>query len=224
MKKSIFRLITLILLSVGATTQAQTTKEQNNEQKELVKATSKESNYKASKAASKEAKHLSKEGWMAAPGTPSLEQQLDKIYLMQTQHDPDGFPLYIIAKGLGKAQNYDTAKMKALEMARFDLAAQILIDVRAMIENSVINEQLSETNAATLTPCIMTSRSHISQNIGRVMTVMEIYRTVNGKKELSVRIAYQQEKAKDAVKNAIKQNLSQQSDPQQPDLDSLLDW
>ena len=85
MKKIIFGLLSMMLLSASGMTYAQTTKEQRKERQELAKASKKELNEKASKAARKEAKRLSKEGWKTAPGALPLEKQLDKSYMMQYQ-------------------------------------------------------------------------------------------------------------------------------------------
>ena len=74
MKKTIFGLITLILITVSGLTYAQSTKEQRQERQELAKASKKELNVKASKAARKEAKKFTKEEWTTAPGALPLEK------------------------------------------------------------------------------------------------------------------------------------------------------
>jgi len=64
MRKTIFGLITLMLILASGLTYAQSTKEQRKERQELAKASKNELNGKASKAARKEAKKAIK-GWMA---------------------------------------------------------------------------------------------------------------------------------------------------------------
>ena len=78
MKNAIIGLLSLLLISATGISYAQTTKEQRKERQELAKASKKELNEKAGKAARKEAKRLSKEGWKTAPGALPLEKQLDK--------------------------------------------------------------------------------------------------------------------------------------------------
>ena len=117
MRKIIFGLLTMMLLSASGITYAQATKEQRKERQELTKASKKELNEKASKAARKEAKRLSKEGWKTAPGALPLEKQLDKSYMLQDQYDADGFPQFIMAEAMSVGGNYDAAKMQALELA-----------------------------------------------------------------------------------------------------------
>ena len=111
MRTIILSVIAAMLLSTSGVAMAQTSKEQRKERQELAKATKKELSEKASKAARKEAKRLTKEGWMAAPGALPLDKQLDRSYMMQYQYDDEGFPKYIMAEAMSTAGNYDAAKM-----------------------------------------------------------------------------------------------------------------
>ncbi|MBD5248834.1 MAG: hypothetical protein HDS58_01950 [Barnesiella sp.] len=225
MRKTVFLIITVLLLSVATPSYAQSAKEQRKERQELAKASKKDLNEKASKASRKEAKRLAKEGWTTAPGALPLEKQLDKSYLMQYQYDTDGFPQFIMAEGMSTGGNYDGAKMQALELAKQNLAGQIQTEITALIENTVANEQLDQNDAASVTRSVLASKNLISQNIGRVIPVVETYRVVNGKnREVLVRIAYSQAMAKAAAKNAVKKELEQRGDSLHNKLDNLLGW
>ena len=223
MRKTIIGLVSLLLISASGFIYAQTTKEQRKERHELAKASKKELNEKASKAARKEAKRLSKEGWKTAPGALPLEKQLDKSYMMQYQYDSDGFPQFIMAEAMSVGGNYDAAKMQALELAKQNLAGQIQTEITALIENTVANEQMDQGDAASITRSVMASKNLISQNIGRVVPIVEAYRSVNGKnKEVLIRIAYSQDMAKAAAKRAIKKELEERGDALHGKLDELL--
>lgn len=225
MRKTIIGLVALLLVSATDMCFAQLTKEQIKERQELAKASKKELNEKASKAARKEAKRLTKEGWRTAPGALPLEKQLDKSYLMQSQYDSDGFPAFIMAEAMSTGGNYDAAKMQALELAKQNLAGQIQTEVTALIENTVANEQMVQSDATSITRSVMASKNLISQSIGRVVPVVEAYRVVNGNnREVLVRIAYSQAMAKAAAKRAIKQELEQRGDSLHNKLDNLLGW
>lgn len=224
-KTIIIAVATALLVSTGGYCYAQTTKEQLKERQELAKASKKELNGKAGKAARKEAKRLSKEGWKTAPGALPLEKQLDKSYLMQYQYDSDGFPEFIMAEAMSTGGNYDAAKMQALELAKQNLAGQIQTEVTALIENTVANEQMDQSDAASITRSVMASKNLISQSIGRVVPVVETYRVVNGNnREVLIRIAYSQKMAKAAAKRAIKEELEQRGDSLHNKLDELLGW
>ena len=225
MKKTIFGLIAVMLLSTSALTYAQSTKDQSKERQELAKASKQELNEKASKAARKEAKKLAKDGWKSAPGALPLEKQLDRSYMMQYQYDDDGFPLYIMAEAMSSGGNYDAAKMQALELAKQNLAGQIQTEITALIENTVSNEQMDQSEAESVTRSIMASKNLISQSIGRVVPIVETYREMNDKnREVLIRIAYSQEMAKSAAKNAIKKELEERGDSLHNKLDELLGW
>lgn len=204
---------------------AQLTKQQQKERKTIMKASKSELNTKASKAARKEAKRLKKEGWTPAPGALPLDKQLDKSYTMQYEYDDDMFPKYIIGEAMSVGQNYDAAKMQALELAKQSLAGQIQTEVTALIENTVSNSQLEPEEAASVVKSISAGKSLISQSIGRTITVVEVYRTLpNKNKEVLVRIAYSAKMAKAAAKAAVKKDLENRGDELHKKLDELLGW
>ena len=65
----------------------------------------------------------------------------------------------------------------------------------------------------------------ISQKLGRVLPVVEMYRTLpNKNKEVLVRIAYSAKMAKAAAKNSIREDLEKESDELGKKLDELLGW
>ena len=99
-------------------------------------------------------------------------------------------------------QNYDAAKMQALELAKQNLAGQIQTEVTALIENTVSNKQLEPNEAASIVQSVSAGKSLISQSIGRVITIVEVYRTLpNKNKEVLVKIAYNSAMAKAAAKS-----------------------
>lgn len=213
----------LVLILGSATCYSQIAGDQLKERKELAKSSKKELNEKAGKAARKEAKRLAKEGWTTAPGALPLEKQIDKSYLMQYQYDADGFPQFIMAEAMSIGGNYDAAKMQALELAKQNLAGQIQTEVTSLIENTVANDQMDQGEAASITRSVMASKNLISQSIGRVIPVVETYRSVNGKnKEVLIRIAYSQDMAKAAAKRAIKEELEERGDSLLGKLDDIL--
>ena len=121
--------------------------------------------------------------------------------------------------------NYDAAKMQALELAKQNLAGQIQTEVTALIESTIANEQMVQSDAASITRSVMASKNLISQSIGRVIPVVETYRVVNGNnREVLIRIAYSQEMAKNAAKRAIQKDLEQRGDSLHNKLDQLLGW
>lgn len=212
-------------LCLTANVSAQTAKDIRKERQEIRKASKSELNEKATKTARKDAKKLKKEGWITVPGALPLEKQLDKSYMMQMEYDEDMYPKYLMGEAMSIGENYDAAKMQALELAKQNLAGQIQTEVTALIENSVANEQLANEDATSVTQSIMGAKNLISQSIGRTIIVMECYRVkTNKNKEVLVRIAYNGAMAKAAAKRAIQDELKSKSDDLQKRLDQLLGW
>lgn len=212
-------------LCLTANVTAQTVKDIRKERQEIRKASKKDLNEKATKTARKNAKKLKKEGWITVPGALPLEKQLDKSYLMQMEYDEDMYPKYLMGEAISIGENYDAAKMQALELAKQNLAGQIQTEVTALIENSVANKQLANEDAASVTQSIMEAKNLISQSIGRTIIVMECYRAkTNKNKEVLVRIAYNGAMAKNAAKRAIQDELKSKGEDLQKKLDQLLGW
>lgn len=212
-------------LCLTANVSAQTVKDIRKERQEIRKASKKDMNEKATKTARKDAKKLKKEGWITVPGALPLEKQLDKSYMMQMEYDEDMYPKYLMGEAMSIGENYDAAKMQALELAKQNLAGQIQTEVTALIENSVANKQLANEDASPLTQSIMGAKNLISQSIGRTIIVMECYRVkTNKNKEVLVRIAYNGAMAKAAAKRAIQDELKSKSEDLQKKLDQLLGW
>lgn len=217
--------LTLVLVMTFTVSFAQLTKEQIKERKEIKKVSKAELGEKATKTARKEAKRLEKEGWKVTPGALPLEKQLDKSYLMQMEYDENMFPKYLMGEAMSIGENYDAARLQAMELAKQSLAGQIQTEVTALIENTVSNKQLAAEEAASVTQTISAAKNLISQSIGRVLTVVEMYRVLGNKnKEVSLRIAYNAEMAKQAAKKAVRQELEKKGDDLHKKLDELLGW
>ena len=226
MKKVLF---TLLICAISASVAVAQSRETFEERKELRKMSKNELNSKATKAARKEAKRLKKEGWQPAPGALPLEKQLDRSYLMQMEYDEDMYPKYMMAEAMSIGSNYDAAKMQALELAKqagnIKAVNVVLIGVMAKNTDSVANEQLEAGEAVSVTKSIMESKNLISQSIGRVIVVSEVYRTLKNKnKEVLVRVAYNSDMAKKVAKKAAKQSLEKESEEVRNKLDELLGW
>ena len=224
MKKVILLMVACLLMGTTSS-YAQLTMEQKKEREELRKSSKSQLNEKATKVARKEAKNMQKEGWQTAPGALPIEKQLDKSYLMQMEYDADMYPKYIMAEAMSIGENYDAAKMQALELAKQNLAGQIQTEITALVENTVANQQLEAEQAASVTKSILAGKNLISQSLGRTIPVVEVYRTLpNKNKEVLVRIAYSGDMAKKVAKEAIRKDLEQRGDDLHNKLDELLGW
>ena len=224
MKKLLLSVLVFGLFAV-APMEAQLTKDQQKQRKEQVSQQRKALNSKASKDARKEAKKFKKEGWQTTPGTLTLEKQLDRSMMMQMDVDQSGYPLYVMGEAMSIGETYDAAKMQALELAKQNLAGQIQTEITALVENTVANKQLAEEEAASISETVLASKNLISQSIGRVIPVVELYRDLpNKNKEVLVRIAYNHNMAMEAAKKIIRKDLEEKGNKLHDQLDEVLGW
>ena len=222
MKKLIMVAISLII-ACSASFAETDVKEIRKERLEIRKLAKKELSAKVDKITKKEAKRLKKEGWVVSPGALPLEKQLERSYLMEYEYDENLYPKYIMANAQSIAEHYDAAKTVATSLAITNLAGQIQTEVTALVENTVANKQLSEEEAVSISETLMSSKNLISQSIGRVITVVECYRVLENKnREVMVRIAYNGELAKEAARNAIRQELERKGQKLGEQLDQAL--
>ena len=202
---------------------AQDAKQIRKERQEIKKMAKAELSARVDKTTKKEAKRLKKEGWVVNPGALPLEKQLERSYLMEFEYDENLFPKYIMANAQSIGENYDAAKTAATSLAITNLAGQIQTEVTALIENTVGNQQLAAEDAASITETVMASKNLISQSIGRVITTVECYRVLDNKnREVMVRIAYNSEMAKKAVKEAVREELKKKGENLHEQLDKAL--
>lgn len=202
---------------------AQDAKQIRKERQEIKKMAKAELSARVDKTTKKEAKRLKKEGWVVNPGALPLEKQLERSYLMEFEFDENLFPKYIMANAQSIGENYDAAKTAATSLAITNLAGQIQTEVTALIENTVGNQQLAAEDAASIVETVMASKNLISQSIGRVITTVECYRVLDNKnREVMVRIAYNSEMAKQAVKQAVREELKKKGENLHEQLDKAL--
>ena len=143
---------------------------------------------KVSRDVKKEAKRYTEEGWNIFPGNPPINYQLDLAFRRQTEIDADGFPQWIIANGSSIAQTQAAAEMQATELAKNRLVGLVETNMRAVIESDVSNNQLSSTDAASITKTIEVSANRVSKRLGRVQPLFKVMRPAGGSGNLEVQI------------------------------------
>ncbi len=185
---------------------------------------SKQIKKKAAKQARKEAKRFKRKDWYVAPGALPMDKQIEKAWELQYMEDEDGYPLYIVATGNSVAETQSAAKLQAMELAKLELAGLVQTNVAALIENSVANSQLNNEEAASVTKTVAASKNIIAQEIGRVITMFEIYKKINKNVEASVRIGYNTDIAIETAKKAIRKKLEEETEILHDKLDKLLDF
>ncbi len=227
--KRIFSVVAVVMAMVVAIPQVnaqQDYKEFMKERKEMAKFTKEQLNERASKDARKEAKRLKKEGWQVAPGSLSLEKQLDRGFRLQLELDFEtGFPKFIPGEGTATGTSYDAAKMQAINMAKIVLAGNIATEVEARATtNAKNNESIDPAKAVSAVTAVQAGQARIAQSLGRTITTLEVYREKGKMKEVRILLFYSGEAAKAAARAAIEAELDAEGDKLAEELDEILGW
>lgn len=167
---------------------------------------------RVSRDVKKEAKKLEKEGYKAFVGQPPVSQQLDKSYRMINEADENGFPKWIVSSGSSVANTQAAAEMQAIELAKSRLVGLIETNFRAVIENTVANNQLDAKDAVSVTKTIEVSANRVAKKLGMIMPVVKIYRTVDKNFEVQVNISYNYEMARKQMLAEMQAELEMESE------------
>lgn len=170
----------------------------------------------------KDARDYEKQGYYVAVGAPSIERQLTNGLLKEQELDETGFPKYIVATGRSVGETQIAAKLQATETAKLELAGTLATNVAALIENNIANAQLNQEEAASVTKTVAAAKNMIAQEIGRVITLVEMYKDINKNIEANVRIAYNSEMAMEAAKKIVRKQLEDETKILQDKLDKLM--
>lgn len=223
--KKIFSLIIIAAMAASAAYA------QNSEIKEFrqtlkmrkmeAKMTASQLDQKASKLAKKEAKTLTKEGWVVPAGVLPLEKQLDKSYNMAYEFDESMLPKYIFGEARSFGQTYDAAKMQAVTNAKVELAGMLQTEVTALTESTVANSQIAPEDAVSINEAVQATKSLIAQKLGRVFISTECFRKTKKGYEVNIRIAYNAKMAIDYAKQVIKAELEAKGKDLHNELDAM---
>jgi len=179
-------------------------------------------NMKPPKEIRKLAKDYEKQGYKEPVGALSIERQLTNSWMKEAETDGKGFPKYFFGNSTSIGETQIAAKLQATEAAKLDLAGQIATSVAALIKTNIANSQLNTEEAASVTKTVAASVNLISQKLGQVLPVVEMYRKIDKNMEASVRIAYSQEMAMEKAKEVIRKSLEEETNILQDELNKLM--
>lgn len=205
---SAFAAVLMMLAAADASAQVATKKERKQIDKHE-KVLNKEISEKALKEARKEAKRLEKEGYAVPFGQLPMDKQIEKSWQAAYEVDAEGYPFYLMSTQKGFAANYTAAQMQAMNAAKIDIAGQIQTAVSQVIETKVTSNELQPGEAVSLNAFVSNSKNVISNTLGRVLKLVEVYRTgKDGKTEVMVTIAYNSDFAKKEALKAMQNSAA----------------
>jgi hypothetical protein len=220
---SIFTAVLMMVAAVDASAQVATNRQRRQIQKheQVLKKSMKK---KAIKAARKEAKQLKKAGYMTFIGQLPLDKQLENSWQAAYEIDPQGNPYYIMSTQKAVASNFTAAQMQAMNAAKTDIAGQLETRINQVIETKVSSNELGRNEANSLSTFVSTSKNIVSNTLGRVIKLVEIYREPKRTKNVEVQItlAYNAEIATKEALKAMKQSLTAEDVELMEQIDKLV--
>lgn len=220
---SIFTAVMMMIAAADASAQV-ASKQQRKQIQKHEKVLNKAMKKKAIKSARKEAKRLKKDGYMTLLGQLPLDKQLENSWQASYELDVQGYPYYIMSTQKATAANYTAAQLQAMNAAKTDIAGQIETRINQVIETKVTSNEFERNQANSLTSFVATSKNIISNTLGRVIKLVEIYREPKRTKvvEVQVTLAYNAEVATKEAINAIQKSVSSEDVEMMKLLDQLV--
>ena len=220
---SIFTAVMMMFAAVDVSAQVATNKQrkQIHKHENVLK---KEMKKKAVKGARKEAKRLRKAGYMTFIGQLPLDKQLENSWQAAYELDAYGNPYYIISTQKAVASNFTAAQLQAMNAAKTDIAGQLETRINQVIESKVTSNELARNEASSLATFVSTSKNIVSNTLGRVIKLVEIYREPKKTKnvEVQVTVAYNAEVATREALKALKQSLTAEDVELMQQIDKLV--
>ena len=169
-----------------------------------------------------QARKYQRDGYYQAVGAPTIDRQLVSAWMKEVETDEKGNPKYVIATGRSVGESQIASKLQATEAAKLELAGTLATNIAALIENNIANAQLNMEEAASVTKVVAASKNIIAQELGRVLTMVELYRDIDKNIESNVRIAYNSEMAMEMTKKVVRNQLEQETKILQEKLEKLM--
>ncbi len=169
-------------------------------------------------------KEYKKDGYYVAVGAPTLERQLANAWMRETEIDETGYPKYVVATGRSVGETQIAAKLQATEAAKLELAGTLATNVAALIESNIANAQLNMDEAASVTKSVGAAKNIIAQEIGRIITMVELYKDLGKNIEVNLRIAYNSDMAKEVAKKVIRKQLEDETEIVMEKLEKLMNF
>ena len=213
----------LLLASTGVLAQDVATRKEYRKIERHERFLNRQVKDKAIRSARKEARKLAKQGYKAPVGKLPIDKQLEKAWQCQYEMDSNGYPFYFIATARTTGSNYSAAQMQAVNLAKLDLAGQIQTRVNQLVEAKVANDEISAEEAVSINSFVSASKNVISNTLGRVLILVEIYRVnENGNNEVQVTLGYNSKLATQEAIKAVQKSMGEEAGELMDELDSLL--
>ena len=173
--------------------------------------------------AKKQAKSMTKDGWIVNAGIKPLEVQFEKAYKMDDEVGQDGKKKYIHSSGEAIGSTYSAARLQAIAAAKTEIASSLESEIAGLIESEIDNEELGQEEAESVTSVVSNSKQLISKSLGRVDIVVECYKQLSNKNyKVQVQLFYDLVQAERDAKKAVREELKKKGANLNEKLEKLL--
>ncbi|MBQ8153210.1 MAG: hypothetical protein IJ069_05975 [Prevotella sp.] len=150
--------------------------------------------------------------YKVADNLPSLEDQVEADVRSKWSFDADLFPTNISGEAKCVAKTYELATNKAYDMARENLANEIMHEITMQFARKDFVKRFGVVKAQEMVQAILDTKTGLLELISDVQKVLEIYNSKNlVSSEVFVRIYYSGIQAKADFKAALKDLLKNDS-------------
>ena len=212
-------MITLASCGASRKTSTETAMEINRDRKAVLVSELKK---KALKTAQKEAKNYKKEGYRVFMGDLPMEKQIENAWMKAIDINELGFPEYIVGNAQVTAGNATAAKAQALHASKVEIASLTSSMIAALIESSVVNNEISTVEAQTLNKHLQASKELVVADLERVQKVLEIYRELPNKNvQVNMRLAYSSTLALESARRRLQKEMQAETQVLHQKLDKI---
>lgn len=224
--KFLFAVMMTSLFLASAPAFAQVSKEEKAEAKaqaKVEKSTEKALYSKSPKQVQKDAKKLVKEGWQSMNPLP-IEKTLEFTRERLAERDPaTGNFRYISSTQEATGNSFAAAQAQTYNLCKVRIAGQIKTVVMDETKLEIANQQLSATEAASITKVMEKATTMIAEKLGRTDNVMEIYKIVKGNYIVRTTMIYNTNQVLNQVKEDAINDLKKELDNWTPTYEKILD-
>ena len=221
--KKIMTVAMALIIACGAV-MAQDAKEISKQRKEVARLAKREMKEKASKDARKEAKALTKEGYVVFPGDLPLAKQLDRSYMFEYEYVQnaagDIVPKYLVGRGMATGENYSAAQNAAVELAKQYVAGLAEIDINTITKTTLGNKEADVV--ASYAKVVSSSKNIVVKRLGEIQPVVSIHKDTKKGVTVAVRVVYDRNSVLQTYKEVVREELEKEGEELHEQLDKAM--
>jgi len=143
---------------------------------------------------------------------PSLEEQVEKDVRFDWSYDQDLYPTNVPGQAKCVAKTYELATNKAYEMARENLANEVVHEITLQFAKKDFVKRFGLVKAQEMVQAILDTKTGIQERITDIQKAVEIFNSKNlVSSEVTVKIYYNGIQSKEDFKMALKDVLKNET-------------